>query len=185
MIALRTDCLVFTLADGLGTPWSSEAIPAHLLGEAADSMDPDFLCHATTAVLHYFKSELGQDTVTARDFTRAMQKVLSGLNGEMSSNTQVRSESRSAELDLAQLAGESAGGIELLFYPRLREEIRTRLQNGAQALRLRGLRPCVKELTRAKHWNSRCGRLADQIVSFLRQCLYVEPRRGECVLMVD
>ena len=56
---------------------------------------------------------------------------------------------------LRALARESGDARELVFFPRLRRELRTQLQNSPRVVRFRGLRGCVKQLAGARRW-SRC-----------------------------
>jgi hypothetical protein len=52
-------------------------------------------------------------------------------------------------------------------------------------VRFHRLRGCVKQLTGARRWSSRCEMLQVQIVEYLRECLSAETRAGECALLVD
>jgi hypothetical protein len=81
--------------------------------------------------------------------------------------------------------GESGGGCELLFFPRLRDALRHQLQQEPQSVRFRGLRSCVKQLAGAQRWCARCRTLHEQIVDFLRNCLTAESARKDCSLFVD
>jgi hypothetical protein len=185
VIALRTDCLVLRLAEGWGTPWTAGTVPTELLGDSAATVDPDFLSHATNAVLHYFKHELGCESVTAPEFTRAMKKVLQGLAWESPVSMSVAPPRRIVESDLCRLARESGDAGELAFFPLLREELRRQVMRGPEVLRFQGLRPCVKEILGVRKWNSKCGGLADQIVVFLRQCLSAEAQPFACALVIE
>ena len=89
-----------------------------------------------------------------------------------------------AETDLGLMARESGGGCELFFFPRLRDELRTRLRQAPRVLHFRGLRGCVKQLTGARRWSVRCEKLQDHIVEYLRQCLTAEPESTDCALVV-
>ena len=80
---------------------------------------------------------------------------------------------------------ESGGGFELLFFPRLRHELRTQLRQSPRVVRFRGLRGCVKQLAGARRWSHRCEKLQDQIVEYLRGCLTAEPEQNECALVVE
>jgi hypothetical protein len=86
---------------------------------------------------------------------------------------------------LEELARESGEGCELFFFPRLRDELRQRLQQEPRLLRFSGLRGCVKRLTGARRWSGRCQCLQDQIVEYLRECLSAEPARANLALVVQ
>jgi len=185
MITLATDCLLFQLANGESVPFSAEMISVELSGDSACKFDPHFLQHATNAVFHYFKSDLGRVTITVGEFAGALEKVLRGFGLMASSPETEPAHPRVLDADLRQLASESGLGCELFFFPRLRDELRQHLRSEPRMVRFHGLRGCVKQLTGARRWSSRCETLQIQIVEYLRECLSAETRAGECALLVD
>ena len=186
MIALLSDCLLFRLASGESVPFSAEMISVELVGDTAGKFDPELLRHATASVFHYFKSELGRETVTVGEFAGALEKALRGLGFNVSSDeTETRRERRGiVEADLLMLARESGESRELFFFPRLRGELRAQLRRTPRLVRFRGLRGCVKQLAGARRWSLRCERLEEQIVEYLRGCLGAEPEQAHCALVV-
>jgi len=138
--------------------------------------------------LHYFKQEQGRESVTLGEFAEALEKVLQGFKfAETPFESDGENESRVLEADLQQLATDSGEAFELTFFPRLRDEMRSRLQQSPspQMLRFRGLRNCVLQLTGARRWSPRCQNLEEQIVEFLRTCLSAEPHPEACALVVE
>ena len=203
MILLAEDCLVFETASGEGVPFSAEMISVELIGDTEGAFDPDFVRHAAAAVFHYFRNELGRTTVTVAEFTEALEKVLRGtplvkpdvvaspiapLPPEPSPG--LTAPPVYAEMagvvpsDLSLLAGETGEGGELLFFPRLRDELRARLRQTPQVLCFQGLRPCVKQLVGTRRWSPRCQILQDQIEEYLRHCVSQESAGATCSLMV-
>jgi hypothetical protein len=184
MIQLADDYLVFQLNNGESIPCSAELVSIELMGESASLFDREFVQHAATAVLHYFKQELGRDSVTVGEFSVALERVLRGfgLSANMSESETLIP--RMAEADLRRLASDSGKGFELVFFPRLRRELQDQLRQSPQMLRFHGLRGCVKQLIGARRWSARCQILQDQIVEFLRTCLCVENRGAKCGLLV-
>ena len=183
MIALQTGCLLFKLADGESIPCSAEMITVEIVGDPGGLFDQEMLQHATASVFHYFRHELKCETVTVGEFAGAMEKVLHHLGFIIHSGG---IESRETiETDLGLLARESAGSLELFFFPRLRDELRARLRQSPRVLRFRGLRGCVKQVAGARRWSARCERMRDQIVGYLRECLVAEPEQNECSLVVE
>ena len=79
MIALQTDCLLFRLANGESIPFSSEMISVELMGDADTKFDPELVRHAAASVLHYFKHDLGRETLSVAEFAEALEKVLREL----------------------------------------------------------------------------------------------------------
>ncbi len=185
MITLAADCLVFQLANGESVPFSSDMVSVDLAGETSKWFDPEFVQNATKAVFHYFKHEKGRQTVSIGEFAEALQHVLEGFAtaAELPSGTGAGPEL--GEADLARLAHESSDGWELLFFPRLREEVRRQARNSPRLLRFSGLRDCVKHLLGARRWGSRCRTLEEQILAYLRECLTAEAGSASCSLLVQ
>jgi hypothetical protein len=176
------------------------------MGDSVEWLDQEMILHAAEAVLHYFKSEKGQNTVSVAEFSEALERVLRGLGLNVKASeddgkpaaeltletaavtaTEAPVESvrpRVVEEDLQRLAGGSDGSCELVFFPRLRDAIRRELDGEPLVLRFRGLRGCVKRLTGCKRWGPHCQSLNDQIVEFLRTCLTVENAGADCALVV-
>ncbi len=111
--------------------------------------------------------------------------MLRGLGFKVDLGDDEASAGETGEGDLRLLACESGEGCELVFFPRLRDALRTQLRHSPQRIRFHGLRGCVKQLARARHWSPRCQTLHDQIVGFLRECLSAEPREADCTLVVE
>ena len=185
MIALQSGCLLFQLASGESVPCSAEMISVELTGNAEGVLDPEVLRHATASVFHYFKNELERESVTVGEFASALEKVLRQLGFVIRAGAL---ESRSREIvetDLCLFARESAGSLELLFFPRLRDELRAQLRQSPRVLRFSGLRGCVKQLAGARRWSARCEKMQDQIVEYLRRCFTAEPEQADCALVVE
>jgi len=187
MIQLAEDCLVFQTAAGEHIPYSSEMISVEVMGDQASLFDPEFLKHAAAAVFHYFRDELGRETVSVAEFTLALEKVLRGFNLDAEVAEADEPNPRILQSDLSQLVKSASTDGELFFFPRLRDELRAQLRLGPQMVCFQGLRKCVKQLTGARRWNNRCQSLNDQIVEFLRSCMSQENREnhgGNCALVV-
>lgn len=202
MILLSEDSLIFQTANGEGVPFSADMISVELIGDLASSLDPDFVRHAAAATFHYFRVELGKDTVTVAEFTDALERILKGFKPtppdapvavpeaapetnsatpqELNETTVVRI----VEADLCRLVSETGQDCELFFFPRLRDELRSHLREQPQMVCFLGLRRCVKILTGARRWCSRCQTLEDQIVEFLRNCMSQEKVGSNCSLVV-
>jgi hypothetical protein len=190
MIILAEDCLVLRDASGEGIPCSAETISVELIGENASMFDAEFIKQAAGAVLHYFRDELGRQSVTMAEFSMALENVLLGF--KLAAGNKVAADkkaavdpaARVAQSDLCRLAAETDNGGELIFFPRLRDELRAQLQQSPQMLCFRGIRSCVKQLTGARRWSHRCQSLHDQIVEFLRSCMSREDSAVDCALVV-
>jgi hypothetical protein len=186
MIQLNPDYLIFQTVQGENIPCSAETVTIELIGEAADSLDPGVVREAAAAVVHYFKEELGRDYVSVAEFSEALQKVLNNLGLTVSGPDQETASSNPVAIfDLEELASEAEGAFELVFFARLREEMRTSLSAAPGLVHFRGLRSCVKQLLGRKRWNESCQSLNDQIVCYLRECLSTEHPKSSCGLLVQ
>jgi hypothetical protein len=185
MIALSSDCLLFQLTSGESVPCSAEMITIEIAGNSGDFLDPEMLRHAAASVFHYFKIEMERQTVTVGEFALALEKVLRNLGMTLYVDQPEPRARQTLEADLRLIARESAGSLELFFFPRLRDELRTQLRQSPRVLRFRGLRGCVKQLAGAQRWSSRCEKMQEQIVEYLRGCLTAEPNQTDCALVVE
>jgi len=184
MIQFHADALWFRTPEGEVVPCSAEAVALELSGDSGDLLDPEVVCHAAQAVLHYFKNDLGRSQVSVGEFAQTLAGVLRGLGLTTDKEPEVPAPERMAEADLRRLACEVGEVFELGFFSRLRAEFRQALTHSPRVIRFRGLRSCVRQLTGARRWNPRCQRLNDQIVDYLRQCLSAEERSQPCSLVV-
>jgi len=185
MIALNSDCLLFQLANGESIPCSVEMICIEVHGNSNGLIDPEMLRHAAASVFHYFKQELARETVTVGEFAGALERVLRGFGFTIRAGPGELAQLDLVESDLHLIAGESSSSLELLFFPRLRDEMRHQLERSPRVLRFRGLRRCVKQLAGAQRWSSRCDVMRDQIVEYLRGCLTAEGASKACSLVVE
>jgi hypothetical protein len=210
MILLRHDCLVFEDQAGNASPGSVHEVTLELISQSPESLDQETIQHAAQAVLHYFKEEKKQTTVTMDEFCAALEQALGGLGlpgcqvqahtslkphhpgpaaagaaGSSPPKSSAKTAAQLVETDLRALAGAETPACELLFYPRLRTVVRCGLRSRPVVLRFHGLRQCVKQLVGAKRWTRQCQVLQDQIVEYLRTCLDNESRKEGCVLVVE
>lgn len=187
MIALSSDCLIFKMEDGQSMPCSADMIAIEMAGQGTSDFDEEFVQQAANAVFHYYKHEKGQLSVTVGEFAGSLEKVLQGFALQASPvSPPLSTQSRDGVVfsDLRRIARESGRGCELIFFPRLREELRRNLAIGTRMLHLGGLRSCVKHLLGAQRRSQRCRELEEQIVHFVRECLTVE-RTVQMAVLVD
>ena len=183
MIQLSADCLNFQLPDGESFPCSAEVASVELIGGSSGQVDPEVVQHAAEAVLHYFRHELGRETVSVGEFSEALQKVLIRLG--FTSPSEVLAPNGPAQTDMRQLAAEAGPGFELAFFNRLREELRRHLAASPATVKFTGLKGSVKILLGARRWNASCRRLSDQIVAHLRLCWNAEGAAMGAALVVQ
>ena len=184
MIALQNNCLLFQLATGESVPCSAEMISVEIVGGQDRELDPEVLRHAAASVFHYFKNELRRESVSVGEFAVALERVLRQLGLTLHEN-EPETAREIVESDLRVIACQSAGSLELFFYPALRHEMQNQLKQSPKVLRFRGLRGCVKQLTGAQRWSQRCDVLQEQIVAYLRECLSADREQVQCALVVE
>ncbi len=186
MIALSSDHLIFQLTNGESVPCSAEMITVEIAGNSDGLIDAEMLRHASASVFHYFKTELQRQSVTVGEFALALEKVLRNFGLTLYADEPPPLAEQILEADLCHIARESDNSLELFFFPRLRDRLRTQLRQSPQVLRFRGLRGCVKQLAGAQRWSARCEKMQEQIVGFLRECLTAEPEKKKaCALVVE
>jgi len=196
MIWLAQDYLLFELASGERVPFSAEAVSVELGGPGGESCDPELLRQATKAVFHYFQHELKRQTVTLVEFSAALEQVLRGFTLQAAAPPPaaqptphptpaptIPAPPPGAPADLQQLVAE-AGGLELVFFGRLRDELRSQLRRSPRLLRFDGLRGCVKRLAGARRWSPRCRALQERIVEYLRACTAADHADRDCALVI-
>src|SRR5262245_42007675 len=112
MIRLRPDCLAFKTDDGESIHCSAHQVVVELIGDAAIWLGKEVITHASEAVLHYFRNEKKQETVSVAEFVEALERVLKGLGFEVKAAPASTTPSASApprvvEADLRDLANAS------------------------------------------------------------------------------
>ena len=184
MIQLHRDYLLLQTATGDFIPCSAELFTIRLVDTEGSTVDPELIRHAAAAVLHFFKHDLGRQSVSVAEFANALEQVLHavGLNPSFATEEKI---STPRDADLQTLACRCGCAFELDFFTSLRNELNARLAASPKVLRFHGLRHCVKGLLGAKRWSSRCQALNDQIVGYLRDCLETESPASACGLVVS
>jgi hypothetical protein len=186
MIALRRDCLLIASNDGPYIPCSMEHLTIEFVGPAAQMLDPEVLRHASAAVIHYFKVELGCEVVSTGQFTEALSKVLDGLGVFLDTDTKPAGESSMVRvLDLRTLAAGASQLGELEFCWRLRSLLREFLSEKPERIEFRGLRGCVKVLADRQHWCQTCERVETWIIDLVREWYAREPAAAGIPLVMS
>ena len=170
MIQLHPDYLIFRTSQGELIPCSAESVTIELIGDASSFLDPDTVREAAAAVVHYFKYDLNQHTVSVAEFSDALERALRCFGFDVS--TSAFENGRPTGMDLREIAA-TAEHFELFFFKRLRDEFDRQARQSNDVLCFWGLRGCVKRVLGARRWGRRCERFSDQIVDFLRECLSI------------
>ena len=183
MIRLHPDCLIVKAVSGESIPCQAESITLQLLGLDLEWIGEDLIQHVAAAVLHYFKEQQGQETVSVAEFTEVLEKVLKNFGYSLKGGNLCQEPQLVKGADLNDLIRESDEGTELAVFSRLQKEMKRMLKSAPEELRLVGLRDCVKRVLHAQRWGKRCQALYDQIVFFLRRCLCVHSV-ADCSMLV-
>lgn len=172
MIQLHPEYLIFRTSQGELIPCSAESVTIELIGDASSLLDPQTVREAAAAVVHYFKHDLGQHTVSVAEFSNALERALKCFGFEVTTTT-LENGKAPVGTDLRDVAT-SSDDFELCFFQRLRDELRRQSKDSAEVVRFWGLRGCVKQILGAKRWGRRCEMFSDQVVDFLRECLSID-----------
>ena len=172
MIQLHPEYLIFRTSQGELIPCSAESVTIELIGDASSFLDPDTVREAAAAVVHYFKNDLGQHTVSVAEFSDALERALKCFGFEVTTSA-LENGRAPVGTDLREVAAASED-FELCFFKQLRDEFQRQAKDSAEVVRFCGLRGCVKRILGAKRWGQRCERFSDQIVAFLRICLSID-----------
>ena len=188
MIQLRSDCLVFEVSGGDKIPCSAETVTLELLGDAAGQLDPQTVREAAAAVLHYFREDLGRETVTVAEFTAVLERVLRGLGFDVKASDNAPPPApapaeRAVAADLGQLLAE-AGGRALDFYPRLRTRLEELLGEAPGTLHLHGLQRSARQLAARQRWCPATEAASDEIVHFVRAVWESAPEAAGRTLVI-
>ena len=178
------DSLVFKVPEQDALPTGQGEVAFQLFGDGDELVAPDVIHNAAAAVLHFFREDRGLETVPVAEFSAVLEKVLKGLGFNVSWSA-TRPPDRAVEADLQSLAQDSGPGFELVFFQRLRDQVRQNLQGSPPMLKFAGLRGCVRHMTGARRWTGRCQEMNDQIVDFIRECLTAENPDKPCGLVVQ
>ena len=149
MIALASDCLLFEMAAG-------ESIPVfrrHGLGGTGGRHGRSCSTRSSSATpprRSFITSNMNWagKTVSAGEFAGALEKVLRGFAAHRAAGRPGQPGRRAGIAICAGWRMTPGRAGELVFFPRLRAELRRHLQQGPRVLRFRGLRGCVKQLGR-------------------------------------
>jgi hypothetical protein len=180
--------LIFRTSDGDQIPCSAEWVTLELMGNSAALIDPEVVQNAATAVLHYFKHELGKEFVSVAEFAVALEKALHGFGLTIYADDRPQAGTAQKKsvvnFNLQELADGVDKGFELLFFPNLREQLKNKMEQAPDVVRFHGLRGCVKQLVGTARWTRRCQNLNDQIVDYLRHCWQTDGAGRSCALIV-
>ncbi|MGC8743945.1 MAG: hypothetical protein ACP5T0_08705 [Verrucomicrobiia bacterium] len=156
-------------------------IVVELAGKSGSLPDRELITQAISAVVHYIKTDLKIDTISAKDFSTMLEAVLEGFgfnvktkvkNGssklEPKLQTREQKENTTDVVNLQQVAEEVGCGYELFFFDRLRQTVLESMLKSPRVLYLYGLRDCVKHLVGTRKWTPRCQSLCEEIVHFTR-----------------
>src|SRR5436190_19316611 len=104
MIQLHPDYLIFQTSEGELIPCSAESVTIELMGDASSLLDQETVRQATAAVVHYFKHDLGQDTVSVGEFSKALERVLNAFGFNVTTSTNEEYQVSMVVADLHELA---------------------------------------------------------------------------------
>lgn len=194
MIRLHSDFLVFELESGETIPCSVEAIACELVEAVSGLTDKSIIENAARAVVHYFREDQSQEVVSIQEFIDCLAFVLRGFGFEVETVNEgagtkaaagiaSSTTARTSLLDFAESRREDGTIMEMDFFLKLRDHLKTHLQENPDLLLFTGVRPCVQRILSSNRWTRRCEALREQLVLFLEECL-TKDGSGRCHRMV-
>lgn len=191
MIRLHSDFLVFELESGETIPCSVEAIACELVEAVSGLTDKSIIENAARAVVHYFREDQSQEIVSIQEFIDCLAFVLRGFGFEVETVTEGKTTkpaagvatARTSLVDFVESRREDGTIMEMDFFLKLRDHLKSHLQENPDLLLFTGVRPCVQRILSSNRWNRRCEALREQLVLFLEECL-TRDGSGRCHRMV-
>lgn len=157
------------------------------LRKASEASTGDNWIHAESfarALLEHFISNVQENMMSLDTFEEIIRFVLKKLNLEGLADSFEYIPAQSI-IDLGQLTAGNSVPMEIDFYHRLRKQVEEALALHPQALHIRNIRPCVKNLRGAKRWRKKCHRQHDELVDFLRQAIATHCGEGNLAVVIN
>ena len=169
MICPREDVTWVRSADGSLAPFDEQRLAESLRRVTALlSAGEECLPESLAAAVRKFLEEARRDrTISAVELVELVASVLDALGYGRVMDAYVLS-CRHVEIELDELAADSPTVWELDFFRQLDRALIAATDGRLALLQVRGLRACVLRLRGAKRWGTGCGRLAEDIVSYVR-----------------
>jgi len=148
----------------LSEGWLAESIEQSALcaGHPGCAWGPD----VARAITFYLEQEFAGNVITTDHLQQIIRKSLNGI-GYPDVARRAMVVAPRVSIYLPELARHA--GFELMFFQLLRDRLQEALHLVVRGVRLEGLRPCVKMIENARHWQKDCELLSDEIVLFSRQ----------------
>ena len=118
-------------------------------------------------VIQYLRDRFEQNAITLQDLFQRVSQTLRHI-GFPEIAGQIHLEAPPVDLCLLELARE-AEGLEFAFYGRLAGEMKTLREDGVRCIRASNLRAAISELSATRKWNRSCGRLEEDVLSYVDQ----------------
>jgi hypothetical protein len=190
VIQLREDICWVVGEDGRRSPFDGPRLTASIRLAATRAGERDWWPaeSVTEAVWLAIRECCAGNTITADEVVRTVLHMLN-MTGYTRIAEAYAARHLFAEIFLDQLTTDGSAACELSFFHLLDTALRTAARRGTAAVEVRGLRACVMRLRGARHWSASCRRLAEDIVSHVRERvtrgLPAGPERAVRLLVTD
>lgn len=170
MIWLREDICWVIGPDGCRSPFDVTRLAASIRRAAELAGETDWWPAepVAEAVWHAIKECCTDQSITISEVVRTVLHMLNMI-GYTRIGEAYGARHQYAEICLDQLTTDGSAVCELSFYHLLDTALQAAAQQGPAAVQVRGLRACVMRLRGARHWSASCRRLAEEIVSHVRE----------------
>lgn len=161
-----------------------------IAGKGGSLPEKKIVREAILAVVHYIKSELKKDVVSASEFSEMLKAVLEGFGYHV--NVVVKNQAKEAPkrkpktafVNLDEIVDDTGNRYELFFFDSLAKKMKESLRKNPKLLCINGLHECVKKIVGVNKWNDRCRNLSEEIVSFARSQFRTHGNKKQSALLI-
>jgi ATP cone domain-containing protein len=183
MIRLLEDVAWVKFADGRLAPFDEHRLALSIQRVAEGVGDADWwLAESIAAAVHMYAVKTRSDRIIPiSEITEIVGAVLSTLGYEKISQAYEQGPKRVA-IRLHELMGRTNAVLELEFFQRLDRALGVAASSRLSVIEVNGLRTCVMRLRGARRWTEGCRRLAEEIVTHVRErVVRVRSPRAGCL----
>jgi hypothetical protein len=183
MIRLLEDIAWVKFEDGRLAPFDEHRLARSIQRVAEGVGDADWwLAESIAAAVHMYAVRTRSDgIIPSAEIAEIVRAVLSTLGYEKISLAYGQGPNRVA-IQLHELMSRTNAAFELEFFQRLDRALGVAASGRLSVMEVNGLRTCVMRLRGARRWTAGCRRLAEEIVTHVRERVArVRPPRAGCL----
>ena len=183
MIQANGDIAWVKFADGHLVPFDEQRLALSIQSVAERAGHSDWwLAESIAAAIHMYVIKCHvDDPIPTSEIVEIVTAVLATL-GFKNISEAFAGDERSAAIHLDTLAPQMGAAFELEFFRRLDDALHAASDKRLSVIEVDGLRACVMQLRGAQRWTAGCRRLAEEIVTYVRErVVRVRPAQAACL----